>query len=255
MREVSGVPPQVAVYRRVEHERRSTSTPATPTELPDHPLHDRIHGSPDRPRRRARGERVPDRRRDRADTWGYAVVTVAGRSVTVGIDARRAIDGVRPRRPAVPRARRSACGSTATDAAREVMLAAPDRAAAVRFAPGWRRRRRRPHLRARIAFRALIGGGSLPRLARPAAAVGAPGGPGDLGSRTSVGGFDASRVFWIALAVATVLARARAVAALALGVRRAGRRRARARGRRRARAALDGGRHVPVRLRRRRAPA
>jgi hypothetical protein len=91
LREVSGVPPEVAVYRE-----RGTSTiylnTGYLTELPDHPLHDRIHGSRDRPRRRARGKpcRIDGEVRE---TWGYPVVSVEGRTVIVGVSARTRVTG------------------------------------------------------------------------------------------------------------------------------------------------------------------
>ena len=91
VREVSGVPPEVAVYRQW-----GTSTTylnaGYPTELPDHPLHDRIYGSPDRPRRRERGERCRIDGEVR-ETWGHPIVTFKGRSVIVGIDARTRVTG------------------------------------------------------------------------------------------------------------------------------------------------------------------
>jgi hypothetical protein len=91
VREVSGVPPEVAVYR--EWSTRTTYLNAGyPTELPEHPLHDRIHGSPDRPRRPARGR--PCRLDGEVThTWGYPVVGVRERTVILNIDARTRVTG------------------------------------------------------------------------------------------------------------------------------------------------------------------
>ena len=91
VREVSGVPPEVAVYRE-----RGTRTiylnAGYPTELPDHPLHDRIYGSADRPRRPARGRacRIDVEVRE---TWGYPIASAGGRSVILNIDAQTRVSG------------------------------------------------------------------------------------------------------------------------------------------------------------------
>jgi hypothetical protein len=90
LREVSGVPPEVAVYREWGTSTIYLNT-GYPTELPDHPLHNRIHGSPDRPRRRARGRpcRIDGEVRD---TWGVTV-SAGARTVSVGFDARTRVEG------------------------------------------------------------------------------------------------------------------------------------------------------------------
>ena len=105
-------------------------------------------------------------------------------------------------------------------------------------------------MRARIAFRALISGGSLPGLARRAAALGAPRVRGERLRRSRSAASTRRASFWIVLAVATVLAVLAlwrhwrwafvALAAAALVPRGAGR----------ARAARLGGRLVGVRRRR-----
>lgn len=91
LREVSGVPPEVAVYRE-SGTRTIYLNAGYPTELPEHPLHDRIHGSPDRPQRRARG-RACRLDAEVRDTWGYPIVIAGGRSVIVNIDARTRVTG------------------------------------------------------------------------------------------------------------------------------------------------------------------
>jgi hypothetical protein len=90
VRAVSGVPPEVAVY----HES-GTSTIYLNTgffaELPDHPLHDRLYGSPDRPRNRVRGRAC--RLDAEVSSTGNLVVRDGERPVVVGVDARTRITG------------------------------------------------------------------------------------------------------------------------------------------------------------------
>jgi hypothetical protein len=91
VRAVRGVPPDVAVYREWSTSAIYLNV-GYPTALPDHPLHDRIHGSPARPRRRARGRpcRIDG---EVTHTWGQPVVSVGERTVTLSIDARTRVTG------------------------------------------------------------------------------------------------------------------------------------------------------------------
>jgi hypothetical protein len=90
LREVPGVPPEVAVYP--EWEISTTYVNAGyRTELPSHPLHDRIHGSGDRPRHRPRGRRC---RLDGEVVSMFApAIRTGDRRLGFSVDVRTRIDG------------------------------------------------------------------------------------------------------------------------------------------------------------------
>ena len=89
LREVRGVPPELAVYPEWETSLIYVNTGYF-TELPEHPLHRRFHGSRDRPRIRARG------RRCRVDGEIISPFTreirTADRRLGFAVDARTRID-------------------------------------------------------------------------------------------------------------------------------------------------------------------
>jgi hypothetical protein len=62
------------------------------TELPDHPLHDRFHGGPDRPRRKPRGSRCAVDGRV-LETFSVLWAETDRGRVTVGVDVRTRIEG------------------------------------------------------------------------------------------------------------------------------------------------------------------
>jgi hypothetical protein len=62
------------------------------TELPDHPLHDRFHGRPDRPRRKVRGARCEINGRVLETFSSLWVETKRGR-ISVVVDSRTTIEG------------------------------------------------------------------------------------------------------------------------------------------------------------------
>jgi hypothetical protein len=91
LREVRGVPPEVAVYREYGISTIYVNL-AYPTEVPEHPLHDHFHGGPDRPRRPERGR--PCRFDGEVDRTTFGILVRHGTDERdVRIDARTKIEG------------------------------------------------------------------------------------------------------------------------------------------------------------------
>jgi hypothetical protein len=92
-RRVRGIAPAVALYPEIGVDTMYVNE-GFPTELPDHPLHNFLYGSPDRPRRRDGGRRC---RLDGVVTpiaFGIAI-EVHSEEIDVGFDSRTRVRGFR----------------------------------------------------------------------------------------------------------------------------------------------------------------
>ncbi len=91
-RRVRGIAPAVALYPEVG-EGTMYVNESFPTELPDHPLHNFLYGSPDRPRRRDGGRRC--RLDGVVQEGGTIVIEVHSERIVVAFDSRTRVRGFR----------------------------------------------------------------------------------------------------------------------------------------------------------------